>query len=53
MSNDRSRLETAALISEVLGGVAVLISVIYLALQIADNNRLLRSQSHYNALEAA
>ena len=44
-------LERAALIMEILGGFAVLVSVIYLALQIADNNRLLRSQSHYNALE--
>jgi len=44
-------LERAALIAEVLGGFAVVVSVIYLALQISDNNRLLRSQSHYNALE--
>lgn len=44
-------LERAALIAEILGGFAVLVSVIYLALQISDNNRLLRSQSHYNALE--
>lgn len=53
MIDDRSLLETAALIAEVLGAVAVVISVIYLALQISDNNRLLQSQSHYNALEAA
>ncbi|MFP6807425.1 MAG: hypothetical protein VB957_09610 [Pseudomonadales bacterium] len=44
-------LERAALISEVLGGVAIVVSVIYLAMQITDNNRLLRSQAHYNALE--
>ena len=53
MKQGRGRLETAALIAEVFGGVAVVISVIYLGLQISDNNRLLRSQSHYNALEAA
>ena len=45
------RLERAALIAEIIGGTAVVISVIYLALQISDNNRLLRSQAHYNALE--
>lgn len=43
MSNDRSRLENAALIAEVLGGIAVVVSVIYLAMQISDNNRLLCS----------
>jgi hypothetical protein len=47
------RLEKAALLAEVLGGVAVVLSVIYLAVQISDNNRLLRSQAHYNALEVA
>jgi hypothetical protein len=53
MDGRKGRLETAALIAEILGGVAVVVSVGYLALQISDNNRLLRSQSHYNALEAA
>lgn len=52
-SSDASigRLQRAALIAEVIGGFAVLVSVIYLGLQISDNTRLLRSQSHYNALE--
>ena len=49
--SDKSRLERVALIAEIVGGVAVVISVIYLAAQIADSNRLLRSQAHYNALE--
>jgi hypothetical protein len=53
MTASKGRLETAALIAEILGGVAVVVSVVYLALQISDNNRLLRSQSHYNALEIA
>jgi hypothetical protein len=53
MAAEKGRLETAALIAEVLGGLAVVVSVVYLSLQISDNNRLLRSQSHYNALEAA
>jgi hypothetical protein len=50
---DRSRLERVALVAEIAGGVAVVISVVYLAFQIADNNKLLRSQAHYNALELA
>jgi hypothetical protein len=51
MTQSSGRLERAALIAEIVGGMAVVISVIYLALQISDNNRLLRSQSHYNALD--
>jgi hypothetical protein len=53
MTQSSGRLERAALIAEIVGGLAVVISVIYLALQISDNNRLLRSQSHYNALDIA
>ena len=51
MKDSRTGLERAALIAEIVGGLAVVVSVIYLALQISDNNRLLRSQAHYNALE--
>ena len=51
MIKNTERLQYAALVAEILGGVAVVVSVIYLALQLSDNNRLLRSQSHYNALE--
>ena len=51
MENSKRKLETAALLAEILGGIAVIISVIYLGMQISDNTRLLRSQSHYNALE--
>ena len=47
----KERLEQSALIAEVLGGIAVVVSVIYLAIQISDNNRLLQSQAHYNALD--
>ena len=46
-------LERAALIAEILGAIAVVLSVIYLAVQISDNNRLLRSQAHFNALEVS
>ena len=51
LTSSRSHLENAALIAEVLGAIAVVVSVIYLALQITDNTRMLKSQSHYNALE--
>ena len=45
-----TKLERWALIAEIAGGIAIVLSVVYLALQISDNNRLLRSQAHYNAL---
>jgi hypothetical protein len=45
------KLERVALLAEILGGIAVVVSVIYLAFQLSDNNRLLRSQAHFNALE--
>ena len=50
MTESRWGLERAALVAEICGGIAVLLSVVYLALQIADNNRILQSQSHYNEL---
>jgi hypothetical protein len=44
-------LERWALLAEIAGAVAVVLSVAYLAVQVSDNNRLLRSQAHYNGLE--
>ncbi len=49
----RSTLEYWALVAEIVGGLAVVISVIYLAVQISENTRVLRSQAHYNALSLA
>ena len=46
-----SKLKRWALLAEIAGAVAVVLSVAYLALQVSDNNKLLRSQAHYNALE--
>ncbi len=46
----RSKLERWALFAEITGAFAVVLSVVYLALQVSDNNRLLRSQAHFNAL---
>jgi len=53
ISVTRAQLEIWALAAEVIAAAAVVVSVIYLGLQIADNNRLLRSQAHYNALSLA
>lgn len=47
---NRERIELAALAAEIVGAVAVVISVIYLAFQIAESNEELKSQSHFNAL---
>jgi hypothetical protein len=44
------RLETCARVAEIAGAIAVVMSVIYLAVQISDNTRLLRSQAHSSAL---
>ena len=46
----KSRLESFARIAETAAAIAVVISVIYLALQITANTKLLRSQAHFNAL---
>ena len=50
MASKRERIEVAALIAEIVGAVAVVVSVVYLATQISEGNKELRSQSHYNAL---
>ena len=50
MSSKKERIEIAALVAEIVGAVAVVISVVYLAVQISEGNKELRSQSHYNAL---
>lgn len=46
----KSKLEIVARVAEIAGAIAVVISVIYLALQITANTKLLRSQAHFNAL---
>ena len=49
----KAKLEGSALVAEIVGAVAVIMSVIYLGRQINDNTKLLRSQAHYNALSLA
>jgi hypothetical protein len=41
------------MITEITSVIAVVLSVIYLGLQIRDNTKVLRSQAHYNALSLA
>jgi|TARA_B110000259_G_scaffold57343_1_gene67788 hypothetical protein len=37
-------------IAEIIGGIAIVISISYLSIQVADSNWFLRSQAHYNGL---
>ena len=53
MSTRREHIECAALIAEIVGAAAVVISVVYLGVQIAGNTRALQSEGHYNALQLA
>lgn len=49
----RETLEIAALGAEVIGAVAVVLTIAFLALQISENNKLLVSQTYFNFLEVA
>jgi len=53
MSARREQIEYAALVAEIVGAIAVVVSVIYLAVQIADNTKSLQNEGHYNALQLA
>jgi len=46
----RTTLEYWALIAEIAGAIAIVVSVIYLGAQIRANTKVLRRQAHYNAL---
>jgi hypothetical protein len=50
MATNKERIEFAALVAEIVGAIAVVISVVYLAFQIAESNKELKSQTHFNAL---
>lgn len=41
------------MITEITGAIAVVVSVVYLGLQIRANTKVLRSQAHYTALSLA
>lgn len=48
---DRDRLEIAAFIAEVVGSIAVVITVVYLAVQVAGNTKAVQIQNHVSALQ--
>ncbi len=50
MPLSKERLEYYAMIAEIIGAVAVVVSVIYLAIQIQENTNELQNQGYYNAL---
>ena len=49
----KTTLEYWALIAEIAGAFAIVVSVVYLGVQIRANTKVLRSQAHYNALSPA
>jgi hypothetical protein len=53
MKNRIKRLGNAAMFAEIISAIAVVITVVYLTIQIKDNTRALKSQGHYNALSIA
>lgn len=50
MRISKDRVEYFALVAEIVGGLGVIISVIYLALQVGDGNKELRAKNHHDAL---
>jgi hypothetical protein len=53
MRISKERLEYYALCAEIIGAAAVILSVIYLAIQINENTTELQNQGYYNALMMA
>jgi hypothetical protein len=49
----KTTLEYWALIAEIAGAIAVVMSVIYLGVHVRANTKVLRSQAHFNALSLA
>jgi len=53
MALTKDKIEYYALVAEIAGALGVIVSVIYLAVQVGDGNNELRSQNHHNALTLA
>lgn len=53
MSITQKNMDSLALFSQLISALAVVISFIYLTIQIKDNTKALQNQSHYNALSLA
>ena len=46
----KKHLDSVAQFAEIISAIAVVVTVIYLTIQIQDNTKALENQSHYNAL---
>jgi len=53
MSTHKERVEIVALYAEVVAAIGVIVSVIYLAVQIGGNTAALKTQAHHNLLTQA
>jgi len=53
MSQPDSRLQQTALIAEITAALGVILSVIYLAVQVGGSTNALRAQTHHNLLSQA
>jgi hypothetical protein len=53
METTKDKLETWALIAEIVAALGVIVSVIYLAVQIGEGTATLRAQTHHNLLSMA
>lgn len=49
----KRNIDSAAQLSQIISALAVVITVIYLTIQIQDNTKALENQGHYNALSVA
>jgi len=49
----KRNMDSAAQLSQIISALAVVITVIYLTIQIQDNTKALENQGHYNALSVA
>ena len=53
MAIQKERIEYFALLAEIVGALGVIISVVYLAVQVGDGNKELRAQNHHDSLSLA
>jgi hypothetical protein len=49
----KEQIEYWALLAEVIGAIGVIVSVIYLAIQVGESTEEMQAQTHYNALRLA
>ena len=49
----KERVEYWAMLAEIIGAIGVIVSVIYLAIQVGESTSEMQAQTHYNALRLA